>query len=100
MALESRLVEVEDLGRQIQAHGNKVSVEEMCQKIDQVDLRTLNRVATRVLRPQKMSLSTGNKSPRGSGQATVVAQGQLEGLGDVRDLLARRGLGVSPKQAS
>ncbi|CDS01197.1 hypothetical protein [Sporisorium scitamineum] len=97
MALESRLVEVEDLGRQIQAHGNKVSVEEMCQKIDQVDLKTLNRVATRVLRPQKMSVSS-NKSPRGSGQATVVAQGQLEGLGDVRDLLARRGLGVPPKQ--
>ncbi|TKY85694.1 hypothetical protein EX895_005234 [Sporisorium graminicola] len=99
MALESRLVEVEDLGRQIQAHGKKVSVEEMCQKIDQVDLKTLNRVATRVLRPQKMSVSA-NRSPRGSGQATVVAQGQLEGLGDVRDLLARRGLGVPPKQAS
>lgn len=99
MALESRLVEVEDLGRQIQAHGKKVSVEEMCQKIDQVDLSTLNRVATRVLRPQKMSVSAA-KSPRGSGQATVVAQGQLEGLGDVRDLLARRGLGVSPKHAA
>ncbi|SJX62793.1 probable mitochondrial processing peptidase alpha chain precursor [Sporisorium reilianum f. sp. reilianum] len=98
MALESRLVEVEDLGRQIQAHGKKVSVEEMCYKIDQVDLKTLNRVATRVLRPQKMSVSS-NRSPRGSGQATVVAQGQLEGLGDVRDLLARRGLGVPPKQA-
>ena len=99
MALESRLVEVEDLGRQIQAHGKKVSVEEMCQKIDQVDLKTLNRVATRVLRPQNMSVSS-DKSPRGTGQATVVAQGQLEGLGDVRDLLARRGLGVSPKQTA
>ncbi|SPO25883.1 probable mitochondrial processing peptidase alpha chain precursor [Ustilago trichophora] len=98
MALESRLVEVEDLGRQIQAHGKKVSVEEMCQKIDQVDLKTLNRVATRVLRPQKMSVSS-TTSPRGSGQATVVAQGNLEGLGDVRDLLARRGLGVSSKKA-
>lgn len=98
MALESRLVEVEDLGRQIQAHGKKVSVEEMCQKIDQVDLKTLNRVATRVLRPQNMSVGA-TRLPRGSGQATVVAQGNLEGLGDVRDLLARRGLGLSPKQA-
>lgn len=99
MALESRLVEVEDLGRQIQAHGKKVSVEEMCEKIDQVDLKTLNRVATRVLRPQKMAVGTG-KAPRGSAQATVVAQGNLEGLGDVRDLLARRGLGVSPKHTA
>lgn len=99
MALESRLVEVEDLGRQIQAHGKKVSVEEMCEKIDQVDLKTLNRVATRVLRPQKMTVGTG-QAPHGSGQATVVAQGNLEGLGDVRDLLARRGLGVSPKHTA
>ncbi|SNX84313.1 probable mitochondrial processing peptidase alpha chain precursor [Melanopsichium pennsylvanicum] len=98
MALESRLVEVEDLGRQIQAHGKKVSVEEMCDRIDQVDLKTLNRVASRVLRPQKAKVGT-TRSPRGSSQATVVAQGNLDGLGDVRDLLARRGLGVSPKQA-
>ncbi|EPQ30460.1 uncharacterized protein PFL1_01986 [Pseudozyma flocculosa PF-1] len=92
MALESRLVEVEDLGRQIQAHGKKVSVEEMCERIDRVDLEVLHRVATRVLRPQKANVVLNHGL--GSGQATVVAQGQLDGLGDVRDLLARRGLGV------
>ena len=94
MALESRLVEVEDLGRQIQAHGKKVTVEEMCAKIDAIDLPTLHRVATRVLRPHK---ATGTLNHGlGSGHATVVAQGQLHGLGDVRDLLARRGLGIPP----
>ncbi|KAN0064936.1 Mitochondrial-processing peptidase subunit alpha [Thecaphora frezii] len=94
MALESRLVEVEDLGRQIQAHGKKVSVEEMCERIDRVDLATLHRVATRVLRPQKTKVRLNDGL--GSGQATVVAQGQLEGLGNVRQLLAARGLGVPP----
>ncbi|KAK0545629.1 hypothetical protein OC861_005196 [Tilletia horrida] len=90
MALESRLVEVEDLGRQVQVHGKKVSVEEMCAKIDQVDLSRLRRVATRVLRP------TITAESRGTGIPTVVAQGSLDGLGDVRALLASRGLGVPP----
>ncbi|KAE8222634.1 hypothetical protein CF319_g4200 [Tilletia indica] len=90
MALESRLVEVEDLGRQVQVHGKKVSVEEMCSKIDQVDLPRLRRVAARVLRP------TITASSRGSGMPTVVAQGSLDGLGDVRSYLANRGLGLSP----
>lgn len=94
MALESRLVEVEDLGRQIHAHGKKVTVEEMCEKIDQVDLKTLNRVASRVLRPQKMQ--TGGLTTKGTGQATVVAQGNLDNLGNIRELLARRGLGAEP----
>lgn len=79
MALESRLVEVEDLGRQVQVHGRKVSVDEMCEMVDRIDLRTLNRVASRVLMTSK--------------PATVVAQGQLDGIEDVRRLLASRGMG-------
>lgn len=93
MALESRLVEVEDLGRQIQSHGKKMSVAEMCEKIDQVDVDSLRRVARRVF-------TTGGGKPLnyglGSGQATVVAQGQLDGLGDIRDILYRRGIGANP----
>ncbi|KAK0536410.1 Mitochondrial-processing peptidase subunit alpha [Tilletia horrida] len=89
MALESRLVEVEDLGRQVQVHGKKVSVEEMCDKIDQVDLVKLRRVAARVLRP------TITAESRGSGLPTVVAQGAVQGLGDVRAMLSARGLGAA-----
>lgn len=80
MALESRLVEVEDLGRQVQVHGRKVSVEEMCMMVDRVDLATLNRVASRVLMTSK--------------PATVVVQGQIDGLEDIRKLLASRGMGT------
>lgn len=78
MALESRLVEVEDLGRQVLVHNKKVPVEEMCACIDLVDLPTLHRVASRVLH---------------AGPSTVVAQGPLDGLEDVRKVLATRGLG-------
>lgn len=80
MALESRLVEVEDLGRQVQVHGHKVTVEEMCDHIDKVDLAALHRVATRVLRPK-------------DSRSTVVAMGDVSRLNDVRELLSSRGLG-------
>lgn len=98
MALESRLVEVEDLGRQVQVHGRKVTVEEMCAKVDEVDLPTLHRVASRVLRSQKQQ-EVGAQTLNyglGSGEATVVAQGRLDGLGDIRELLFKRGLGTKP----
>ncbi|CEH12002.1 mitochondrial processing peptidase [Ceraceosorus bombacis] len=93
MSLESRLVEVEDLGRQVQVHGHKVSVEEMCEKIDAVDLDALHRVANRVLRARRSGEK--NNLGLGSGQSTVVAQGNLDGLGDVRRTLANRGLGAA-----
>ncbi|PWZ02382.1 hypothetical protein BCV70DRAFT_198661 [Testicularia cyperi] len=104
MALESRLVEVEDLGRQIQAHGRKIDVAHMCDRIDAVDLATLHRVATRVLRPQtaKVAVASSSNSAASASSstsrttATVVAQGNLDGLGDVRALLAKRGLGSAP----
>ncbi|QRV94913.1 QCR1 core subunit of the ubiquinol-cytochrome C reductase complex protein [Ceratobasidium sp. AG-Ba] len=48
MALESRAVEVEDLGRQVLVHGRKIGVEEMCEKIDSIDAADMRRVAGRV----------------------------------------------------
>ncbi|MCJ1274987.1 hypothetical protein MMC21_002787 [Puttea exsequens] len=68
MNLESRMVELEDLGRQVQIHGRKVGVNEMCQKIDALTLKDLRRVAKRVL--------GGNvdNAGKGSGAPTVVLQ--------------------------
>ncbi|EAU92558.1 mitochondrial processing peptidase [Coprinopsis cinerea okayama7 len=63
MALESRVVEVEDLGRQILVHGRKVPVTEMTAKIDQVDQDAVKRVATRLF-----GINSGNKP-------TVVCMG-------------------------
>lgn len=48
MALESRSVEVEDLGRQVLVHGRKISVQEMCDKVASVRPEDLRRVAGRV----------------------------------------------------
>lgn len=101
MALESRSVEVEDLGRQTQIHGKKVPVHEMCAKIDAVQLEDIHRTASRVLRPAEMPKQALNFG-LGSGQPTVVVQGPLDGLGnlDVMGTLKNWGLGkggLAPK---
>lgn len=51
----------------------------------------LHRTATRVLRPS--SRTTPLNYGLGSGEPTIVAQGQVEGLGDVRATLKAWGLG-------
>ena len=68
MNLESRLVELEDLGRQVQVHGRKVGVKEMCEKIDALTVADLRRVATQVF--------TGkvDNNGHGTGAPTVVIQ--------------------------
>lgn len=75
MNLESRMIELEDLGRQVQMHGRKVGVKEMCAKIDALTGRDLRRVAQQVFGGEIANVG------RGSGAPTVVLQeGQLSGL--------------------
>ncbi|KAI1378368.1 Metalloenzyme, LuxS/M16 peptidase-like protein [Hypoxylon crocopeplum] len=68
MNLESRMVELEDLGRQVQVHGRKVPVLEMCRKIESLTIKDLRRVAKQVF-----GGLVQNKG-KGSGAPTVVLQ--------------------------
>ncbi|EHK99956.1 putative Mitochondrial-processing peptidase subunit alpha [Glarea lozoyensis 74030] len=68
MNLESRMVELEDLGRQVQVHGRKVGVKEMCRKIEELTVQDLRRVARLVV--GGMVKNKGD----GSGAPTVVLQ--------------------------
>jgi mitochondrial-processing peptidase subunit alpha len=68
MNLESRLVELEDLGRQVQVHGRKVGVQEMCAKIDALTVHDLRRVARQVFGGQVYNAGKGTGAP------TVVVQ--------------------------
>ncbi|TBU62598.1 Metalloenzyme, LuxS/M16 peptidase-like protein [Dichomitus squalens] len=79
MALESRAVEVEDLGRQVLVHNRKIPVSEMCDKIDAVDAMTVRRVAARLF------------GPRSAAKASVVVMGR-EDVGDYRGVLRKYGL--------
>lgn len=76
MNLESRMVKLEDLGRQVQVQGRKVGVQEMCAKIDALTGNDLRRVAKQVFGGEVANVG------KGSGAPTVVLQeGQLLGLG-------------------
>jgi processing peptidase subunit alpha len=68
MNLESRMVELEDLGRQVQTHGRKIPVLEMTRRINELTVKDLRRVA-------KMVVGGLVDNPgRGSGAPTVVLQ--------------------------
>ena len=68
MNLESRMVELEDLGRQVQMHGRKVGVKEMCENVDKLTMSDLRRVARQVFGGEV------NNPGSGSGAPTVVLQ--------------------------
>ncbi|KAG0174150.1 Mitochondrial-processing peptidase subunit alpha [Apophysomyces sp. BC1034] len=87
MNLESRMVQLEDLGRQIQVHGKKTGVDEMIAHIDRVGLDELRRVAGRVLRGA-VRVSSG-----GSGKASVVIHGDLRDTTAVEGIIENYGLG-------
>lgn len=68
MNLESRMVELEDLGRQVQTHGRKIPVLEMTRRISELTVQDLRRVA-------KMVVGGLVDNPgQGSGAPTVVLQ--------------------------
>jgi processing peptidase subunit alpha len=68
MNLESRMVELEDLGRQVQVHGRKIAVREMTKRINELKVEDLRRVASMVVGGM-----VGNRG-QGSGAPTVVLQ--------------------------
>lgn len=95
MNLESRMVELEDLGRQVQTHGRKIPVMEMTRRINELTVQDLRRVA-------KMVVGGLVENPgRGSGAPTVVLQeAQAHGVhtrqmrwDEIQDMIYKWGLG-------
>lgn len=95
MNLESRMVELEDLGRQVQVHGRKVGVKEMCAKIEAVTVKDLRRVARHVFGGEVQNPGGGSGAP-----TVVLQEGEQEGLrrkdftwDDIQTRIARWKLG-------
>ncbi|KAF9700822.1 hypothetical protein EKO04_002050 [Ascochyta lentis] len=95
MNLESRMVELEDLGRQVQVHGRKVGVKEMCAKIEAVTVADLRRVARHVFGGAVSNVGAGSGAP-----TVVLQEGDQEGLNrkeftwdDIQTRIARWKLG-------
>lgn len=90
MNLESRMIELEDLGRQVQVHGKKIRVLEMCREIEKLTVADLKRVARRVL--------TGkvNNAGVGTGKPTIVVQAaedEMARIGTLETAVAKFRLG-------
>lgn len=93
MNLESRMIELEDLGRQIQTHGRRIGVKEMCEKIEAVTIDDLRQIAGTIIRGEVQNPGKGSGSP------TVVmqeAEGQSDfkgGWAEIQERIHRWGLG-------
>lgn len=89
------MVELEDLGRQVQVHGRKIGVQEMCKKIEALTVDDLRRVAKQVFGGLVQNRG------QGTGQPTVVIQeGEMEGTKlaplqwtEIQQRIAKWGLG-------
>ncbi|CAH0018121.1 unnamed protein product [Clonostachys rhizophaga] len=75
MNLESRMVELEDLGRSVQVHGRKVPVREMCRRIEALTLTDLRRVASDVFGGRTSNVGAGSGAP-----TVVLQEAQAYGL--------------------
>ncbi|CCH46396.1 Mitochondrial-processing peptidase subunit alpha [Wickerhamomyces ciferrii] len=94
MNLESKMVELEDLGRQVQVRGHKVPVQEMVKKIESLTTADIRRVAERVL------TGKANNPGKGTGAPTIVIQGEPEQFNNIEATLEGLGLGSKIEQES
>jgi processing peptidase subunit alpha len=94
MNLESRMVELEDLGRQVQVHGRKYRVKEMCNKIEALTVKDLRRVAKLVFGGSVMNVGKGSGAPTVVLQEGSTANGQVDlGWEKIQEKIARWKLG-------
>ncbi|CAK3800423.1 Mitochondrial-processing peptidase subunit alpha [Lecanosticta acicola] len=95
MNLESRMVELEDLGRQVQVHGRVKPVKELVEGIEKVTMTDLRRVAKQVFSGQVKNRGNGSGAP-----TVVLQQGKEEGVAlqnlpwsNIQERIAKWGLG-------
>ena len=94
MNLESRMVELEDLGRQVQVHGRKIGVKEMCARIDALTVKDLRRVAQQVFRGNVVNAGQGSGAPTVVLQEGSTAGGKVDfGWDRIQDQISKWKLG-------
>lgn len=78
MNLESKMVQLEDMGRQVQIYGKRIEVLEMCDLINKVTRNDVIQIAEQIF--------TGSKP-------TIVIQGDRESYGDIESMLKKYSIG-------
>ncbi|TPX45264.1 hypothetical protein SeMB42_g04072 [Synchytrium endobioticum] len=102
MSLESKMLELEDIGRQVMVHGQRLSVNEMIRRIEDLTSEDLMRVARRIVLgediPSPLKYDDGWTRPwvrTGRGNPTVLIQGPIgekDPLTEVEKVLMEWGL--------
>ncbi|KAL2913653.1 Mitochondrial-processing peptidase subunit alpha [Polyrhizophydium stewartii] len=110
MSLESKIVELEDVGRQVLTHNRRLDVLEMCRRIDKLEPADLIRVARRVFFGEDIQSPLDFNDPlskhwvrTGNGEATLLAYGPLvkdDALQRAPEELAHWGLGRAAATAA
>lgn len=109
MTLESKPVELEDIGRQVLFYGKRLDVLEMCRRVDLVQTSDLIKVARRVFlgedSPSRFDFQDGFCQPSvrtGNGKPTILVHGPLTGSKDslwkVEEAVAKWGLTTVAKK--
>jgi mitochondrial-processing peptidase subunit alpha len=95
MNLESRIVEMDDLGKQVALQGYKTPVSEMCERIDALTVPDLRDLAERIVTGKIANAGKGT----GKVSAVIMGEGDSEqnSVGDLEDIVAEYGLGVGGK---
>jgi processing peptidase subunit alpha len=93
MNLESRMIELEDVGRQVQTHGRRIGVKEMLEKIDAVTIDDLRRVAGMIVRGEVKNVGNGSGAPTVVMQEPNVSGGFRGGWQEIQERIAKWGLG-------
>ena len=91
MNLESRIVEMDDLGKQVALQGFKTPVKEMCEKIDALTISDLRNLAERIVTGKIENAGKGT----GKVSAVILGEGDDEAsqVGDLEGIVKAYGLG-------
>ena len=91
MNLESRIVEMDDLGKQVALQGFKTPVKEMCEKIDALTISDLRNLAERIVTGKIENAGKGT----GKVSAVILGEGDDDAsqVGDLEGIVKAYGLG-------
>jgi len=96
MNLESRIVEMDDLGKQVALQGFKTPVKEMCEHIEALTLSDLRNLA------EKIVTGSIENAGKGTGKVSAVIMGEGETeqttVGDLERIVSEYGLGVGGRR--
>ena len=96
MNLESRAVEMDDLGKQVALQGFKTPVKEMCERIEALTVSDLRNLA------EKIVTGSIENAGKGTGKVSAVIMGEGETeqttVGDLEAIVAEYGLGVDGRR--